>query len=93
MIQNTVGGSIDPIKTYSEGQKLLDNGYKEGNQIYNITENGDIVKFQPDKSPNNGYHAYKVTSTRDIPSSVLRRMRDDGKISKGAYNKLRRGKK
>lgn len=38
-------GSPNPVKTQKEGQKLLDTGYKDGKQIYNITDNGDIVKF------------------------------------------------
>ncbi|MBR6959169.1 MAG: hypothetical protein IKH76_01685, partial [Clostridiales bacterium] len=47
-------GSENPIKSQSEGQQLLDTGYKDGRQVYNITEKGDIVKFQPDGTPNNG---------------------------------------
>lgn len=62
-------GSQNPIKSQSEGQKLLDTGYKDGKQVYNVTGEGDIVKFQPDGTPNNGYHAYKVSKPRDIPNS------------------------
>lgn len=86
-------GSENPIKTKAEGQKLLDTGYKSGKQVYNITDKGIVVKFQPDNSPNNGYHAYKVSSPRDIPPKVLKQMLDDGKISKSEYNRLRKGKK
>ncbi len=86
-------GSENPIKTKAEGQKLLDTGYKSGKQVFNITDKGVIVKFQPDNSPNNGYHAYKVSSPRDIPPKVLKQMLDDGKISKVEYNKIIKGKK
>lgn len=85
-------GSENPIKTQAEGQKLLDSGYKSGKQIYNVTDKGVIVKFQPDNGPNNGYHAYKVSSPRDIPSTVLKQMLEDGKITKTEFNKLRKGK-
>lgn len=85
-------GSENPIKTQSEGQQLLDSGYKHGKQVYNKTDDGIIVKFQPDNSPGNGYHAYEVSKPRDIPSSVLKQMLSDGKITKSEYNKLRKGK-
>ena len=61
--------------------------------MYNITDEGVAVKFQPDNSPNNGYHAYKVSSPRDIPPKVLKQMLDDGKISRAEYNKIIKGKK
>lgn len=86
-------GSPNPIKSKEEGQHLLDTGYKDGKQIYNITSDGDIVKFQPDNSPENGYHAYKVSTPRDIPTSVLKQMLKDGKITKAEYTKFRKGKK
>ena len=86
-------GSENPIKSQSEGQQLLDTGYKDGRQVYNITEKGDIVKFQPDGTPNNGYHAYKVSKPRDIPNSILKQMLLDGKITKAEYSKFRKGKK
>lgn len=85
-------GSLNPIKSLEEGQNLLENGYKEGKQIYNITEDGTIVKFQPDNTPNNGYHAYRVSKPRDIPPSILKQMLKDGKITRTMYNKLRKGK-
>lgn len=86
-------GSKNPIKSQEEGQKLIDTGYKNGKQIYNVTNEGKIVKFQPANNPSNGYHAYEVSKPRDIPASVLKKLRDDGKISKSTYNKLRKGKK
>ena len=86
-------GSNNPIKTQEEGQQLLDSGYSDGKQIYNITKDGKFVKFQPDNTPNNGYHSYEVSKPRDIPGSVLKQMLTDGKISKAEYNKIRKGKK
>ena len=85
--------SENPIKSIEEGQNLLDTGYKDGKQIYNITKDGKIVKFQPDNSPVNGYHSYVVYGPPDVPPSILRHMLNDGKISKSEYKKLMKGKK
>lgn len=85
-------GSENPIVSIAEGQRLLDSGYVSGRQVFNVTEDWEIVKFQPDGTPQNGYHAYKVTGPRDIPATVLRRMYKDGKITRSTYNKLRKGK-
>ena len=85
-------GSINPIENINEGQFLLDTGYKEGKQIYNVTSKGKIVKFQPDNSPDNGYHAYEVNKPRDISNNILKKMEADGKITKSQANKLRKGK-
>jgi len=46
------------------------------------------VKFQPDGTPENGYHAYAITSPREIPTSILREMLRDGKISRSRYNRI-----
>ena len=62
-------------------------------QVYNVTDGGVIVKFQPDNTPQNGYQSYEVSKPRDIPSNVLKQMLEDGKISKTAYNRFRKGKK
>lgn len=86
-------GTLNPIRSTSEGQALLDNGYKVGRQIYNITSNGEIVKFQPDGTLQNGYHAYQVSTPRDIPAEVLKSLLRDGKISRSDYNRLRKGKR
>ena len=86
-------GSRNPIKMQSEGQHLLESGYKHGKQVYNITNEGVIVKFQPDNSPNNSYHSYEVSKNRDIPSEVLKKMFNDGKLTRAEYNKFRKGKK
>ncbi len=86
-------GSNNPIKTQEEGQWLLDSGYPDGKQVYNVTDDGIIVKFQPDNTPNNGYHSYEVSKPRDIPARILKLMRDEGKITSTEYNKIRKGKK
>lgn len=86
-------GSNNPIKSKEEGQHLLDTGYPNGKQIYNVTDDGIIVKFQPDNTPNNGYHSYEVSKPRDIPNEILKSMLADGKISKSDYTKVRKGKK
>ena len=86
-------GTDNPIKTVSEGQHLLDTGIHDGKQIYNITKEGKIVKFQPDNTPENGYHSYEVSKPRDIPTSVLKQMLEKGLISRTEYNRLRKGKR
>lgn len=58
-----------------------------------IMSYGIVVKFQPDNTPNNGYHAYEVSKLRDIPVTILKALLEDGKISKAEYNKLRTRKK
>lgn len=85
-------GNPNPIKTREEGQRLLDTGYRDGKQIYNITDDGVLVKFQPDGTPENGYHSYKVDGYPDVPASVLRKMRDDNKITDAEYKKYSKGK-
>ncbi len=85
-------GSENPIKTDEEGQRLLDEGYSNGKQVYNVTEDGTIVKFQPDGTPENGYHSYAVRNVSEIvPRSILRRMVQDGKISRHRYNQILSG--
>lgn len=86
-------GSENPVKSQSEGQELLDTGYPDGRQFFNVTADGVIVKFQPDNSPENGYHSYKVSTPRDIPPAILKQMLRNGKITRAEYNKFRKGKK
>ena len=86
-------GSDNPIKKSKEGQHLLDTGIRNGKQLYNITSDGKIVKFQPDNTPGNGYHSYEVTKPRDIPASVLKQMLEKDMISRSDYNRLRKGKR
>lgn len=90
---NSGWGSANPISSKEEGQKLLDSGIHKGKQVYNVTKSGKIVKFQPSSTPNNEYHAYEVTKPRDVPSSVLKQLLNQGKITKAEYNKFRKGKK
>ena len=84
-------GTPNPIPNREIGQKLLDSGYKNGKQFFNIMDDGTIVKFQPDNS--GGYHAYEVSKPRDIPGDVLKKFLNDGKITKTEYNKLIKGKR
>ena len=84
-------GSENPIKSNGEGQHLLDTGYRDGRQIYNVTSDGKLVKFQPDGSPDNGYHSYEVLGTPDVPPAILRQMVRDGRISRSDYKKFLKG--
>ena len=86
-------GSGNPIKTKEEGQELLKTAYSEGKQYYNITGDGKIVKFQPDNTPGNGYHSYEVANPKDIPANILKKMLNEGRITRSEYNKFRKGKK
>lgn len=86
-------GTNNPIKSLEEGQQLLELGYHDGKQIYNITTDRVFVKFQPSNTTYNGYHSYEVFKTRDIPPRILKEMLKDGKISRAEYNKIRKGKK
>lgn len=85
-------GSVNPIKSQEEGQKLLDTGYKEGKQIYNVTSDGKIIKFQPDNTPENGYHPYEVKGQENIPHKIMVTLLKKGKINKSQFNKIRKGK-
>ena len=67
---------------------LLDTGYSNGRQVFNVTEDGTLIKFQPDGTPENGYHAYSISSPSEIPTSILRQMVQDGKISRHRYNQI-----
>ena len=86
-------GSDNPIKSDKEGQHLLDTGIHDGKQIYNVTNDGRIVKFQPDNTPSNGYHPYEVTKPKDIPPTVLKQLFEKGQISHSDYMKFLKGKK
>lgn len=86
-------GSENPITDPLEGQHLLDTGYHDGKQIYNITSTGQLVKFQPDGTPQNGFHAYGVAGPPDVPPRILKQMLSDGRISKSQYKKFLKGKK
>lgn len=86
-------GSPNPISSNEEGQHLLDSGYPDGKQVYNVTKDGKIVKFQPANTPTNEYHSYEINKPRDLPSKVRKQMEKDGLLSKSDSNKLRKGKK
>lgn len=86
-------GTPNPITSQEEGQRLLDTGYHDGKQVYNVTDDGKIVKFQPDGTPANGYHSYEVLGHPDVPTGVLRKMKDDGKITEAQFKKLLKGQR
>lgn len=86
-------GTRNPIKTREEGQRLLDTAISDRKQRYNVTDDGVIVKFQPDNTPNNGYHSYEVSKQRDIPPGILKQLLEASKITRAEYNKFRKGKK
>ena len=81
-------GSPNPIPNMSLGQKLLENAYSVPNkkQKFNIYE-GKMIKFQPDNA--GGWHSYEIREKfiKDVPTEVLRKMRNDGLISKTLYKK------
>lgn len=82
-------GSLNPVKSKEEGERLLKTGYKEpgGKQIYNITEEGKIIVYQPDNT--GGYHCYEI---KKLPPKVLKIMRKDGKIRNNEFNEIRKNK-
>ena len=85
--------SADPFwNNQAAGEKSLNTAYVDPNskQLYNVYE-GKLVTFRPDNV--GGYHAYEVINTaQEVPSQVLRQMRDDGVITKAFYNKLIKNK-
>ena len=85
-------GTLNPIKTKREGQKLLNNGIMDGKQVYNVTKDGKIIKFQPDNTPQNGYHAYQVNNIKDIKPPVAKKMYDAGFIDYKTYIKIIKNK-
>lgn len=91
--ENRGWGSVNPVKSQQEGQRLLNEAFWDGRQAYNVTDESKIVKFQPSGTSNNEYHSYEVSKPRDIPSSILKQFLNAGKISKSEYNKLRKGKR
>ena len=80
-------GSPNPIPDEKTGQWLLDNTYTSSKkkQKYNIYED-KLIKFQPD---GDGWHPYEVTNpAKEVPADVLRKMLDDGLITKVQYKKF-----
>jgi hypothetical protein len=80
--------SADPFWNNPEkGQQSLDtaDSSKNTKQVYKVSD-GKLVKFQPDGV--GGWHAYEVGNpNKEVPNDVLRKMRDDGLISRVQYNK------
>ena len=91
---NPVGGwgSSNPISSQNEGQRLIETGYRHGRQIFNITDRGELIKYQPDGTPQNGFHPYIIRGIPEIPVSILRQMLRNGDITKVQYNRFRKGK-
>ena len=85
--------SADPFwNNLEQGQQSLNNAYSsdETKQLYNLYD-GKLVKFQPDNV--GGYHAYEVIDpAEEVPTDVLRQMKNDGLISNVQYNKWIRNK-
>ena len=85
------GASKNNIPDIKTGQELLENSYGSSKvkQRY-VQYRGKLVEFQPG---NDGtWHDYTVDGN-EVPTDVLRQMRDDGIITNSEYNKLKKGKK
>ena len=84
------GGKISPNPFGSDaaaGQEALETAYSSSGtkQLYNVHD-GKLVKFQPDNA--GGYHPYEVINpAKEVPTDVLRQMKNDGVISNAQYNK------
>ncbi|EGO64341.1 hypothetical protein, partial [Acetonema longum] len=87
---DTPGRDISPNpfgNNTTAGQKSLETAYSSsGNkQLYNVHD-GKLVKFQPDNA--GGFHPYEVINpAAEVPTDVLRQMKNDGLISNAQYNK------
>ena len=84
------GASKSNIPDIKTGQELLENSYGSSKvkQRY-VWYRGKLVEFQPG---NDGtWHDYTVDGN-EVPTDVLRQMRDDGSITNSEYNKLKKGK-
>ncbi len=80
-------GSPNPIPNDKVGQELLDHAYtsSKNKQKYNIYKD-KLIKFQPD---GDGWHPYEVANpAKEVPADVLRKMLDDGLITKALYKKF-----
>ena len=85
-------GSPNPIPDVSTGQELLDGAYSssKNKQLYSIYD-GQLVKFQPDTVE--GWHSYLVSNpAKEVPTDVLRKMLNDGKITKAEYKNFIKNK-
>ena len=85
------GASKSNIPDIKTGQELLEDSYGSSKvkQRY-VQYRGKLVEFQPG---NDGtWHDYTVDGN-EVPTDVLRQMRDDGIITNSEYNKLKKGKK
>lgn len=84
------GGNISPNpfgNNTMAGQKSLETAYSSAGtkQLYNVYD-GKLVKFQPDNA--GGYHPYEVINPAlEVPTDILRQMKNEGLISNSQYNK------
>ncbi|MGD8218315.1 hypothetical protein ACNT2N_12215 [Pseudomonas thivervalensis] len=69
-------------------QEVLSSSISGGKQQYGFHE-GKLYEFQPDNA--GGWHGYPIPGN-EAPSSVLRKLRDDGIVTPAEYNRLRKGK-
>jgi filamentous hemagglutinin len=67
-------------------QMVLNAGLPDGRQIYGY-HNGKVYAFQPDNV--GGYHGYPIGGS-DAPPSVLRQFKEEGRITRADYNRLRK---
>ncbi|GAB2025522.1 DUF3969 family protein [Lactovum odontotermitis] len=78
-----------------EAQKVLDDAIQSGKQKYGIKD-GKIYEFQNDNSGNNpAWHGYEISGDELREKggiNVLRKWREEGKISNSQYGKLKKGK-
>jgi len=80
--------SADPFwDNPAAGQESLKSAYSSSDtkQLYNVHD-GKLVKFQPDNT--GGWHAYEVINpAEEVPTDVLRQMKNNGLITNAQYNK------
>ncbi len=69
----------------STAQRVLDNGSKQGKQIYGYHD-GDIYTFQ--QTGGDKWHGYKTTARQSVPTKYLKELLESGRISQAEYNSL-----
>ncbi|GAB2027277.1 hypothetical protein [Lactovum odontotermitis] len=78
-----------------EAQKVLDDAVQSGERKYGFKD-GKIYEFQCDDAGNNPtWHGYEIKGNELVQKkglNVLKQWRDEGKISRTEYNKMKKGK-
>ncbi len=64
-------------------QRVLDNGSKQGKQIYGYHD-GDIYTFQ--QTGGDKWHGYKTTARQSVPTKYLKELLESDQISQAKYN-------